>query len=338
MKVEGALVAVVLLSILELHKTTAKANETASKKVMAANPMDAFSNDIYKCMFQHWIQYVGGNKHPVLKDAKSATCVGLGLCYGGPNRMIKKERVAQFAACYNQVTLIPEFTGHLIQPNIPDGGGRDEFREDDSVAPVASDDDYKVNQGPPNPLYDNYNLSAQQFCARGHLTPNADFANNEERSYTMVTTNIAPQWQALNGGNWQRLERALRVYATDAGNPLYVITGTSGEATGTNGQVVKLNKVLAPAWFWKAVCDPFNRQSIFFLARNNIGDKDTVTQEMGCFDTRQTSKWGVITCQSIDSARKLPMEHFQPPIFDNNCNPSVVGEGFNSVIKNAGFQ
>jgi len=28
MKVEGALVAVVLLSILELHKTTAKANET----------------------------------------------------------------------------------------------------------------------------------------------------------------------------------------------------------------------------------------------------------------------------------------------------------------------
>ena len=83
-----------------------------------------------------------------------------------------------------------------------------------------------------------------------------------------------------------------------------------------NGQVVRLNKVLAPAWFWKAVCDPFNRQSIFFLARNNIGDKDTDTQEMGCFDTRQTSKWGVITCQSIDSARKLPMEHFQPPIFD----------------------
>jgi len=106
---------------------------TASKKAMVANPMDAFSNDIYKCMFQHWIKYVGGNKHPVLKDAKSAKCSGLGLCYGGPNRMIKKKRVAQFAACYNQVTLIPEFTGHLIQPNIPDEGGRDEFREDDSV-------------------------------------------------------------------------------------------------------------------------------------------------------------------------------------------------------------
>lgn len=94
-------------------------------------------------------------------------------------------------------------------------------------APVASDADYRANQGPPNPLYSNYDQFAQQFCARGHLTPNADFANDEERAYTMVTTNIAPQWQALNGGNWQRLERALRRYATDAANPLYVITGTS---------------------------------------------------------------------------------------------------------------
>lgn len=337
MKVEGAFVAVVLVSILELQKTTAEANETASKKSVAADPMNAFSNDIYKCMFQHWIRYVGGNKNPVLKDMKSAPCVGLGLCYGAPNRMIKKKRVAQFAVCYNQQTRIAEFTGHLIQPFIPEGGGaRDAFREDNSVDPVATDEDYRANQGPPNPLYDNYNRDAQQFCARGHLTPNADFANNEERSYTMVTTNIAPQWQAFNGGNWQILEVALRRYATDTRNPLYVITGTSGEATGTGGQVVRLNGlVLAPAWYWKAVCDPFNKQSIFFLARNNIGDADNVTQEIGCFDRRQTSMFGVITCQSIDSARALGMEHFQLPIFDKNCNPSVVGEGFRKVIEGA---
>lgn len=103
--------------------------------------------------------------------------------------------------------------------------------------------------------------------------------------------------------------------------------------------MVRLNKrVLAPAWYWKAVCDPFNRQSIFFLARNNIGDADTATQESGCFDRRQTSKWGVITCQSIDSARKLSMKHFQLPIFDNNCNPSVVGEKFKAAVDGAKFQ
>ena len=97
-------------------------------------------------------------------------------------------------------------------------------------------------------------------------------------------------------------------------------------------------RVLAPAWYWKAVCDPFNKQSIFFLARNNIGDAVTNRKEMGCFDREQTSKRGVITCQSIDSARKLPMTHFQLPIFDKNCKPSVVGERFKAVIEQARFQ
>ena len=112
-----------------------------------------------------------------------------------------------------------------------------------------------------------------------------------------------------------------------------------GEAIGTNNQVVRLNaRVLAPAWYWKAVCDPFNKQSVFFLARNNIGDADAVTQQNGCFDKRQTSKLGVITCQSIDSARALQMQHFNLPIFDKNCNPSVLGEGFRAVIQAARFQ
>ena len=96
--------------------------------------MNSFSNDIYNCMFQFWIRYVGGNKFPVLKDKKNAKCNGLGLCYGAPNRIVNKKRRAQFAVCYNQVTLIPEFTGHIIQPNIPEGGRREnQFREDNSV-------------------------------------------------------------------------------------------------------------------------------------------------------------------------------------------------------------
>ena len=99
---------------------------------VAPDPMDSFSNDIYNCMFQYWIRFVGGNNFPVLQDKNSASCLGLGLCYGKPDPKVKK-RVAQFAVCYNQVTLIPEFTGHIIQPNIPDGGGREAFRADTSV-------------------------------------------------------------------------------------------------------------------------------------------------------------------------------------------------------------
>ena len=42
----------------------------------------------------------------------------------------------------------------------------------------------------------------------------------------MVTTNIAPQWQRFNGGNWNNLEKAIRKYASQSNHTLYVFTGT----------------------------------------------------------------------------------------------------------------
>ena len=75
-------------------------------------------------------------------------------------------------------------------------------------------------------LYGNYNSQKHQFFARGHLTPKADFATDAQREYTMITTNIAPQWQLFNGGNWNNLETALRSYATPKKHALYVFTGT----------------------------------------------------------------------------------------------------------------
>jgi len=73
---------------------------------------------------------------------------------------------------------------------------------------------------------------------------------------------------------------------------------------------------VAPEWYWKAVCDPFHKQSIFFLARNNIGDAST-EKFKGCFDKPQTSKRGIITCLSMGEAKALRMEHFQLPKFDS---------------------
>lgn len=89
--------------------------------------------------------------------------------------------------------------------------------------PVATDRDYAASQWG---LYENYNGQNQQFFARGHLTPNADFNTEEERELTMITTNIAPQWQRFNAGNWNNLETAIRQYATNNQQALYVFTGT----------------------------------------------------------------------------------------------------------------
>lgn len=93
---------------------------------------------------------------------------------------------------------------------------------------VATDEDYKKNQkamfpGIAAPNYD----SSLHILARGHLTPNGDFQDtNSERSFTFITTNIAPQWQPFNMGNWAVLEMALFKYAKDKGRSLYIFTGT----------------------------------------------------------------------------------------------------------------
>jgi len=74
-------------------------------------------------------------------------------------------------------------------------------------------------------MFDNYRLQPGYFLSRGHLTPNADFTNPTDREMTMVNTNIAPQWQQFNGGNWATLEAAVRAYATAVNRNIYVFTG-----------------------------------------------------------------------------------------------------------------
>ena len=100
----------------------------------------------------------------------------------------------------------------------------------DKVPPQPSNDialhsDYKTDYQ--DNLDINFSLRDDQFCARGHLTPNADFSNRSDRERTYVTTNIAPQWQPFNGGNWGVLERNIRGCATSTKDDLFVFTGTS---------------------------------------------------------------------------------------------------------------
>jgi DNA/RNA endonuclease G (NUC1) len=42
----------------------------------------------------------------------------------------------------------------------------------------------------------------------------------------MVNTNIAPQWQPFNGGNWAKLEKAVRTYSDTNNKRVFVFTGT----------------------------------------------------------------------------------------------------------------
>lgn len=79
---------------------------------------NAFSNDINECLFQYWT--------PGL--SKPVECNGKELCYGDGDL-----NMAQYAVCYNQKTLIPVFTGHIVKPDIGGVGGGSYFRADDGV-------------------------------------------------------------------------------------------------------------------------------------------------------------------------------------------------------------
>ena len=90
--------------------------------------------------------------------------------------------------------------------------------------PQSTSDDYIARNQ--RGLYNNFKPPpGQQYLARGHLVPNADFGSDAERALTFIMTNVAPKWQLFNMGNWFALERAIRTYANRKNRKVYVFSG-----------------------------------------------------------------------------------------------------------------
>ena len=60
------------------------------------------------------------------------------------------------------------------------------------------------------------------------MVPNADYGQNspDKAATTFILTNVAPQWQKFNGGNWLNMEKAVRAYTNNKNRNVYVFTGT----------------------------------------------------------------------------------------------------------------
>lgn len=50
---------------------------------------------------------------------------------------------------------------------------------------------------------DHLTTKGQAYFAKGHLAPDADFVLEAEQDATYYYVNAAPQWQAVNNGNWK---------------------------------------------------------------------------------------------------------------------------------------
>ena len=96
---------------------------------------DAYFYDINDCLFRDWTPYMRTmpktSKIAIKKPAvlrKLVDCHGKQLCYNDTGVQ------AQFAVRYNQETLTPEFTGHVLEPIVVGSGrGSGTLRPDSGI-------------------------------------------------------------------------------------------------------------------------------------------------------------------------------------------------------------
>jgi hypothetical protein len=210
-----------------------------------------------------------------------------------------------FNPLYSKFTLVSGIGGY--QSGFP----RPDFVKDNFYPGIPVDDLYtrnKQRQTISNTLGstllgDKYiDESSDYFLIRGHLTANADFVYGSQHRATFHFINVAPQWQTINGKNWNSLEMSVRTYADKNKLNLDVYTGTYGVATlpNVNGTETELhlyvdnnnNKgIPVPKLFWKAVYNSKTQAGIVFVGINNPYLSNAEEDYLICKDVCSKISW-----------------------------------------------
>ena len=105
---------------------------------------------------------------------------------------------------------------------------------------------------------------------RGHMAPNADFANKTAQAESFSLANMVPQIHANNAGVWAGLEGTAREMASAEGD-LYVVSGPAF----LGSKLKKVGNVMVPTHIWKVIYSPAQRRAGAYLVVN----EDTQTYE-----------------------------------------------------------
>ena len=175
---------------------------------------------------------------------------------GTPEQILKR---TGYVASYNKTTLLPNWVAWHLTAERTEGSAKRsgvDFAEDTEVPePRATDWDY-YNSG-----YD-----------RGHMCPAADNKwSKKAMEESFLFTNMCPQNDNLNRGDWNEMEMACRKWAKKYGD-LYIVCGPI-LYKGKHKTIGK-NKVVVPEAFFKVVLrtgdDP---QAIGFIYKNTSGNR-----------------------------------------------------------------
>lgn len=120
---------------------------------------------------------------------------------------------------------------------------------------------------------DDYYDSDKLFFSRGHLGGKVDFFFANHQRSTFFYLNVAPQWQAINGGNWQRIEDGIRRFIALRMINVTIVSGTHEVLrfpSLTDEPLYLGEKQLpVPQYFYKMVYDETGGKAIVFISINN---------------------------------------------------------------------
>ncbi|MBQ6073785.1 MAG: DNA/RNA non-specific endonuclease [Bacteroidales bacterium] len=206
-------------------------------------------------------------------------------------------RHGAFVSSYNTETLIPDWVAYELTAEETEGRQtRDgmEFRMDPDL------------RGCTQAMREDYSGSG---WTKGHLMPAADAAfSSNTMAETFYFTNICPQDEVLNAGDWQYLEKRVRNWANRYGS-VWVVTGpiVGDNRYGTIGD----RDVVVPDSFYKAL-----------LIRKKNGSYSAIAFVMDNDDGRYYLR---DCCMSVDELEALTGIDFFPAL-DDTIEEKVEGK------------
>jgi len=90
-------------------------------------------------------------------------------------------------------------------------------------------------------------------------------------------------------------------------------------------------RVKVPQFFWRAICDPSTSESIFFYAKNPVGEVAGNPKVAGCNGIMQDTEFSVTECTSLSN---VPAQFNLQFSFGNRCRPTTKGSFMDSFLTN----
>lgn len=138
-------------------------------------------------------------------------------------------------------------------------------------------------------------IFTNSYLARGHLAPDGDGVLRSWQFATYYYSNVAPQWQVTNAGNWLRVENAARAKADLLQLDLLIFTGCKDILTlpHVNGTEIPITleeqgNIIVPKYYWKIIKNYSNNSGIVLITLNNPFAISIVPM---CEDVCQVTGW-----------------------------------------------